>query len=78
MSYHRDIAAICSYERAEQAPDPGRSNGQPLKLVCLDCGWRGKGSIARAEHWDATRHRIVYADDPRVSVSPWLAGRETR
>lgn len=46
----------------------GRSNGRPVPYACLDCAWRGKGSIARAQHYDATKHRTVYADDPRVTV----------
>ena len=33
---------------------------------CLTCGWRGKGSIARAQHWNRTQHPlIVPKDDPR-------------
>lgn len=44
----------------------GRSNGNPTVYRCLTCGWRGQGSIARAEHWNRTQHPlIVPKDDPR-------------
>jgi len=43
----------------------GRSNGQPVKYRCLDCAWRGNGSIGRAQHWRATGHTVLSADDPR-------------
>lgn len=43
-------------------PDAG-----PTQYACLDCCWRGKGAIARADHWRQTRHQTVYADDPRVT-----------
>jgi hypothetical protein len=45
-------------------PHP-RSDGTPVRYRCVSCEWRGKGSIARAEHWKATGHVVVYADDPR-------------
>jgi hypothetical protein len=49
--------------------DPGRSNGQPVVYRCLRCGWRGKGSIARAEHWRRFRGHgiIVPKEDPRFT-----------
>lgn len=48
--------------------DPGRSNGQPTPYRCLTCGWRGKGSIARANHWQRTGHKVIVPkDDPRFS-----------
>ena len=46
----------------------GRSDGQPVPYRCLTCGFRGKGSIARANHWQRTGHRlIVPKDDPRFT-----------
>ena len=48
--------------------NPGQSNGNPVVYRCLTCGWRGKGSIARAQHWKWTQHRlIVPKDDPRFN-----------
>lgn len=44
----------------------GRSGGVPTQYRCLACGWRGKGAIARAEHWKRTQHPyIVPKADPR-------------
>lgn len=46
----------------------GRSNGQPVRYRCLTCGWRGTGSIARANHFSCTQHTlIVPKDDPRYA-----------
>lgn len=47
----------------------GRSNGQPVLYRCLCCGWRGKGSIARAEHWRRFQGHglIVPKEDPRFN-----------
>ena len=42
-----------------------RSTGEPTKYRCLSCEWRGKGSIARADHWRETAHVVISADDPR-------------
>lgn len=46
----------------------GRSHGEPDHYVCLDCGWTGIGSIARAQHWGKRipHHRIVWSKDPRA------------
>lgn len=59
------------YYNGEPGPehDPGRSNGQPVTYRCLTCGWRGKGSIARAEHFRRTNGHglIVPKDDPRFN-----------
>lgn len=49
--------------------DPGRSRNEPTKYRCCTCGWRGKGSIARANHWQRTGHPlIVPKDDPRADA----------
>ena len=45
----------------------GRSRGTPVKYRCLDCPWRGKGSIARAQQFQATGHTVLSADDPRFT-----------
>ncbi len=44
----------------------GRSNGRPVAFACLDCLWRGKGYQARSAHYFATKHKIVWACDPRA------------
>lgn len=52
----------------------GRADG-PTQYRCLTCGWRGKGSIARAEHWQRTKHRlIVPKEDPRYDVPATESG----
>lgn len=48
----------------------GRSDGRPVHYACLACGWRGEGSIARADHYVATGHVVVDARDPRVATGP--------
>lgn len=47
----------------------GRTNGHPVTYRCLRCGWRGQGSIARAEHHRRTNGHgiIVPKDDPRFN-----------
>lgn len=51
--------------------DPGRSDGRPTRYRCLTCGWKGWGSIARANHWQVTGHQlIVPKDDPRFEAAP--------
>lgn len=47
----------------------GRSNSQPVVYRCLRCGWRGKGSIARAEHFRRFGGHgiIVPKEDPRFT-----------
>lgn len=44
----------------------GRSRGQSESFACLECPWRGKGYQARSTHWYATKHKIVWACDPRA------------
>lgn len=47
-----------------QEQGPGRSNGKPEPYHCRVCGWTGKGSIARADHWRATGHPTAYGKVP--------------
>jgi hypothetical protein len=49
----------------------GRSSGAPTIYRCLTCGWKGRGSIARANHWQVSGHKlIVPKDDPRFEMQP--------
>lgn len=44
----------------------GRSRNESTQYRCCTCGWRGKGSIARSEHFYKTGHElIVPKEDPR-------------
>lgn len=46
----------------------GRSHNVPTPYRCCTCGWRGKGSIARSEHFYKTGHDlIVPKEDPRAT-----------
>lgn len=52
----RDISAIASWERAEQAPDPNEhTHAHPY--VCTSCDWTGRGAAAY-QHWRETRHAV--------------------
>jgi hypothetical protein len=44
----------------------GRSRGQAEPFACLECPWRGNGYTERSKHWYRTKHRIVWACDPRA------------
>ena len=46
----------------------GRANGKPVAYACLECSWRGNGSLSRADHYNATGHRTTTATDPRVAA----------
>ncbi len=56
------------------------SDGTPVRYRCAKCDWRGKGSIARAEHWKQTAHVVLPADDPRffVTICAWCDGSVER
>lgn len=55
----------------EREHDPGSVERRaPTPYVCLDCFWRGRGQVPHNEHWQATKHRIVWAGDPRAKDAP--------
>ena len=63
-----DREALSTWTRHDQGDDPGRSDGTAPKFRCIKCDWRGKGSMARSEHWRDTGHVILDADDPRFKA----------
>ena len=52
-------------EWKQRSDDPGRvQRSRPAQHRCLECGWEGRGLMARFNHYQQSNgHRIV--DDPR-------------
>ena len=72
MNHERDIDAIATWERAEQAPNPG---GHPHPYVCTVCAWHGRGGAA-CDHYRDTGHAIRGKHWPSTWPDAiWTVGR---
>lgn len=58
------------YDTEPDYADPGRQRQSvPEQFRCCVCGWRGKGVMARANHWQRTGHGLIVPKaDPRYDV----------